>query len=299
MMNSRWYVDKTSENEIILYSLEEIIYSGNSAYQKIEIINTGNLGKCLLLDGKMQSAEVDEFIYHEALVHPVMLISKSPKKVLVAGGGEGATIREVLKYPVEEVVMVDLDEEIIRICMQYLPEWNNGAFNDPRVKLVIDDARAYITKIKNYFDVIIIDLPEPTEGGPALLLYTKEFYEIVKTALTDKGVMVTQAASVSTNNLKFFVSVVKTLEKVFPYVKPYTTYIPSFFAPWGFVLASKTIAPDIAQNNIKEMPEEIKNNLKFYDFDAHISMFSLPKYIKEAIQKEGVVISDDNPVSFY
>lgn len=299
MKNSRWYIDKTSENEIIFHSLEEIIYSGNSHYQKIEIIKTGNLGKCLFLDGKMQSAEVDEFIYHEAIVHPVMLLSDTPKRVLVAGGGEGATIREVLKYPVEEVVMVDLDEEIVKICMEHLPEWNNGAFDDPRVKLIIDDARNYISKTKNYFDVIIVDLPEPTEGGPAFLLYTKNFYEKVKEALTDKGLMVTQAASVSINNLKVFASIVNTLKEVFPYVNPYTVYIPSFFAPWGFVLASKSMKPASDNGKTIEIPDQLKNKLKFYDFDTHISMFSLPKYLKEAIQKERVVISDDNPISFY
>ncbi|MEN2994812.1 MAG: polyamine aminopropyltransferase [Thermodesulfovibrio sp.] len=299
MKNCKWYIEQTSDDEIILHSLKEIIYTEKSPYQRIEIIRSGNFGRCLLLDGKMQSAEADEFIYHEALVHPIMLLSETSDKVLIAGGGEGATLREVLKYPVKEVVMVELDEVVIKVSKKYLPEWNNGAFDDPRVRLVIDDARSYIEKTKNYFDVIIIDLPEPAEGGPAYLLYTKEFYEKVKEALTEKGMMVTQSASASVNNLRVFVSVVCTLKQVFPYVRPYITYVPSFFAPWSFVLASKKINPDEYESRIKEKLNSIGDTLKFYDTDAHKSMFCLPKHIKKAFEKGGIIISDNSPISFY
>lgn len=299
MKNCKWYIEQTSEDEVILHSLKEIIYSEKSPYQSIEIIHSGNLGRCLLLDGKMQSSEVDEFIYHEALVHPIMLLSESVDRVLIAGGGEGATLREVLKHPVKEVVMVELDESVITIAKKYLPEWNRGAFDDPRVRLVIDDARSYIEKTKNYFDVIIIDLPEPAEGGPAYLLYTKEFYEKVKEALTEKGMMVTQSASASVNNFRVFVSIVSTLKQVFPYVKPYIAYVPSFFAPWGFVLVSKKNNPDEYVNKINEKLYSVGESLKFYDMDTHTSMFSLPKHIKKAFEEGGIVIHDDSPLSFY
>lgn len=297
MKNTKWYIEETTENEILLHSLREIIYSGSSPYQRIEVIKTGNLGKCLYLDGKMQSSEMDEFIYHEALVHPAMFLYNSPKVILIAGGGEGATIREVLKHPVKEVVMVDLDEEVINVSKKFLPEWNLDAFNDPRVKLVIDDARSYIEKTKNYFDVIIMDLPEPTEGGPAYLLYTKEFYKKIYEALKKDGIMVTQAASTSINNLFVFVSIIKTIKEIFPYVKPYIANIPSFFAPWGFALASKLINPEPV--DLKDKLSHFDKNLRFLDFDAYISMFSLPKYIKKAIEEGGVVIRDNSPLSFY
>lgn len=297
MKNCKWYIEQTTENEVLLHSLKEILYQGESPYQRIEIIITGNLGKCLLLDGKMQSSELDEFIYHEALVHPAMVMSNSPKNVLIAGGGEGATAREILKHPVEKVVMVDLDRDVIEISKKYLPEWNAGAFDDPRVQLVIDDARKQIEKIKDYYDVIILDLPEPTEGGPAYLLYTKEFYQSVYEALKSDGIMVTQSASTSPNNFTVFTSIIKTLKEVFPYVKPYIVNIPSFYAPWGFTLASKKIDPDNV--DLSERISKIENSLRFYDLDAHRSIFSLPKYIKEAIKKEGVVIRDDSPLSFY
>ncbi|MEJ5227635.1 polyamine aminopropyltransferase [Thermodesulfovibrio sp.] len=299
MKNSRWYIEQTSEDEILCHSLKEIIYSGKSPYQRIEIIQAGNFGKCLFLDGRMQSAEADEFIYHEALVHPVMLLSDSAKRVLIAGGGEGATLREVLKHPVEEVVMVDLDETVIRISQEYLPEWSMRAFEDPRVKLIIDDARAYIEKTSRYFDVVIIDLPEPEDEGPAFLLYTKEFYEKVKECLKENGMMVTQSASASLINLKVFSSIIRTLREVFPYVKPYIAYIPSFFSPWGFTIASKRKDPGKAEEALNEKLSFIERKLRFYDLESHKSMFSLPKHIRTVIENRGVVISDNSPLSFY
>ncbi len=297
MKNTKWYIEETTENEVLLHSLREIIYSGSSPYQRIEVIKTGNMGTCLFLDGKIQSSELDEFIYHEALVHPAMFLSNKPNSVLIAGGGEGATIREVLKHPVNEVIMVDLDEEVINISKKFLPQWSNGAFEDPRVKLVIDDARAYIEKINDFFDVIIIDLPEPTEGGPSYLLYTKEFYEKIYKALKDDGIVVTQAASTSINNLFVFVSIIRTVKEIFPYVKPYIANIQSFFAPWGFVIASKSINPD--KVDLEEKISKFHGNLRFFDFDAYKGIFSLPKYIKKAIEERGVIIRDDSPLSFY
>ncbi len=299
MKNSKWYIEQTSPDEVLLHSLKEIVYEGSSPYQRIEVIRTGNFGKCLFLDGKMQSTEADEFIYHEALVHPVMILRENPERILIAGGGEGATLREVLKHPVKEVVMVDLDDEVIKVAKEYLPEWSDNAFEDPRVRLIIDDARAYIKSVKNYFDVIIIDLPEPAEDGPAFMLYTKEFYEMVKAALTENGMMVTQAASTSLINLKVFVSIVSTLKEVFPYVKPYLAYVPSFYSPWGLALASKSIDPQIDREYFDKKIEPIKKTLKFYDIEAHMAMFSLPKHIKTAINKGGVIIRDDAPLYFY
>ena len=151
--------------------------------------------------------------------------------------------------------------------------------------------------MKDYFDVIIIDLPEPTEGGPAYLLYTKEFYEKIYNALKKDGIMVTQAASTSINNLFVFVSIIKTIKEIFPYLKPYIVNIPSFFAPWGFVLASKSINPDTV--DLREKISLFDEKLKFLDFDTYKAIFSLPKYIKRAIEEKGVVIRDDYPLSFY
>ncbi len=300
MLNSKWFLEQTTADEGAFHSLREAIFNGSSDYQQIEIIRTGSYGKCLVLDGKIQSSEADEFIYHEALVHPVAITVKSPERVLIAGGGDGATAREVLKHPsVSEVVIVDIDEYAVEICKKHLPELHNGSYEDRRVKVYFEDARSVIEKSCG-FDIVILDLPEPVEGGTAFLLYTKEFYSMVFKCLKENGAMVTQSASTAINNLKTFTAVINTLKQVFPVVRPYTASIPSFYSPWGFVLASKKEDPlNISEDYINKRLSEIAGSLKFYDYETHAGIFSLPKYLREEIKGEKRIITNSSPISFY
>ncbi len=301
MLNSRWFLEVSSDREVNLHSLEEVIYTSQTKYQRLEILRIGSFGKALILDGKIQSAEADEFIYHEALVHLPLLTHGQPRSVLIAGGGEGATIREVLKHPsVEKVYMVDLDEEVVRACMKYMPEWHQNCFDDPRVKLVFDDARAFIKNSEELFDVIILDLPEPFEAGPAIKLYTVEFYQEIRDHLGPEGVMVTQATSVSVVNYRAYQCIARTLREVFSVVRPYWAAIPSFYQPWGFVFASN--GPDPLGIEPKELTRRIgslKGSLRFYNPDTHRAMLSLPQYLKEAIDSATEINTDSNPISFY
>lgn len=300
MLNSRWFLEQTTDDEGSFHSLKEIIYTGRSPYQCIDILRTGSYGKCLVLDGKIQSSEVDEFIYHEALVHPSLCLSGSPERILIAGGGEGATAREVLKHPsVSEVIIVDLDSQVVEICKRYLPQWHMGAFEDKRVKVFFEDAREFVDKSEG-FDVIIIDLPEPSESGHALMLYTREFYESVYRCLKNGGVMVTQAASAAINKLKVFTAITNTVRNVFPVVRPYTVDIPSFFSPWGFVLASKKDDPlNLSSAHIQERLDNLRDGLRFYDYETHLNIFNLPKYLRDSLRREELIISDSSPISFY
>lgn len=300
MVTSKWFLEQTTADEGSFHSIEEVIFSGSSDYQRIEIIETGSYGKCLVLDGKIQSCAADEFIYHEALAHPAMVLSALPRRILVAGGGEGATTREVLRHPsVSEVAIVDLDKVVVEVCEKYLPEWHMGAMRDKKTEVFFEDARKFIESSEN-FDVIILDLPEPTKGGPAFMLYTKEFYEIVYRRLNDGGVVVTQAASTSVNNLEVFTAIVNTMRQVFPVIRPYTANIPSFYAPWGFVLASRENDPlNLSPGNIKARLDNLEGSLKFYDDETHQGMFCLPRYLRDSIAKGSVIITDASPLSFY
>lgn len=300
MLNSKWFLEQTNNDEGSFHSIKEIIYAGSSIYQRIEIIQTGSYGKCLVLDGKIQSTEVDEFIYHEALVHPALILHDLPRRILIGGGGEGATAREALKHPsISEIFIVDLDRDVVELSKQYLKEWHKGAYEDKRVKIFFDDARKFIEKSDN-FDIIIIDLPEPFEGGPALLLYTKEFYKKAYDHLNKDGIFATQATSSAVNNLNVFTAIINTIKQVFPVVRPYIVNVPSFHTPWGFVLASKNKDPfDLSEEIIKDRLGRLKGTLRFYDYETHRGIFSLPKYIREAIEKESTVITDSFPISFY
>jgi len=219
----KWLQDRVSENFIQLHSIEEILYTGQTKFQSTEIIRSGSFGKCLVLDGKIQSSEADEFIYHEALVQPSMITHPCPETVFIAGGGEGATLREVLSHKtVKRAVMVDIDEEVIALCKEYLPNHSQGAFEDRRTELHHVDARDYLAKCGEKFDIIVIDLPDPIEVGPAYLLFTREFYQIVQDRLNNNGIICIQAGSASLTELLNLTAVSNTLKSVFPIVCPYT-----------------------------------------------------------------------------
>lgn len=301
MIGSKWFLEFTTDKEASLHSLEEVLYTAQTRYQKLEILRLGSYGKTLVLDGKMQSTQLDEFIYHEALVHPALITHGHPRKVLIAGGGEGATIREVLRHPtVESVCMIDLDEEVVQACKAHLYEWHLGCFDDPRVKVLHEDARRFIAEGDGNFDVIILDLPEPMEAGPAIKLYTREFYNEVMEHLSPDGVMVTQATSVSVNNLNAFAIIHNTVEQVFPVVRGYWTSVPSFYVPWGFIYASNSKDPEgLSHKELTGKLEHLTAGLRFYNPEVHHGMFAMPQYLQDAIKDEQRVNTDTEPLSFY
>jgi spermidine synthase len=298
----KWFQDRVSRNLIQLHSIEEVLYRGKTRFQVAEIIRTGSFGKCLVLDGKIQSSEADEFIYHEALVQPAMVTHPCPEIVFIAGGGEGAVLREVLAHKtVKRAVMVDIDEEVVALCQKILPDYSQGSFQDKRTELVYTDARDYLANSGELFDIIIIDLPDPIEEGPAYRLYTQEFYKLVRDRLTVDGIISVQAGSASLTELLNLASVNKTLKSVFPVVSPYQLNVPCFGGPWGFCLASLKLDP------LKLSPFEVDRrisgrqliHLRFYDGLTHQGIFSLPKYLRKELSKQGRLITDSEPLYIY
>src|SRR5438552_6007724 len=178
-----------------MHAIARTIVEAQTKFQHVEILQTAAYGKTLVLDGRIQSSQADEFIYHDALVHPGMLTTEGPPRTaLVIGGGEGATLREVLRYPsITRAVMVDIDGEVVDLCRRHLPEMHQGAFEDRRAEVRHEDARGYLEKTADRFDFITIDLVEPLEEGPACMLFTREFYTLVRDPLTPGGPMTMQA----------------------------------------------------------------------------------------------------------
>ena len=298
----KWLYDKINENFIQLHGIKEVLYAGQTKYQSVKIIRSGNFGLCLMLDDKIQSTEVDEFIYHEALVQPAMITHPCPEAVFIAGGGEGATLREVLSHKtVKKAVMVDIDAEVIALCKKYLPDHSRGAFEDNRTELYHVDARDYLANYDDKFDVIIIDLPDPIEEGPAYLLYTREFYQIVRDKLTDNGIIAVQAGTANLIELLNLTAVNNTLKSVFPIVCTYTVDVPCFGGQWGFCLASSVFNPTLLTPS--EVDERISarspGELKFYDGLSHQWMFSLPRYLRDALASQKRLITDKEPLYLY
>ena len=299
---SKWLHDEVSPDLVQLHSIKRVIYSGQTEFQSIDIVDTGSFGVCLVLDGKIQSSEADEFIYHEALVHPAMLSHSRPETILVAGGGEGATLREVLAHnTVRKAVMVDVDRQVIDVCRRFLSSFHQDSFDDSRAALHFTDARRYVQETNDRFDVVIIDLVEPLEAGPACLLYTQEFYQLLRERLNPEGIVSIQSGASGWTNLENFTAIINTLKSVFSVVCPYQVYVPSFVDLWGFSTASQRIDP--AKLSPKEVDRRISTRLsrklKSYDGLTHQASFTLPKHLRHQLARTKRIITDKKPIFAY
>ncbi|MCD6096619.1 MAG: polyamine aminopropyltransferase [Thermoprotei archaeon] len=283
----------------LVYFIKRILCSTRTKYQEVDIVEIPDFGKTLFIDGKLQSSVNGEWVYHESLVHPVMIAHPNPKRILIIGGGEGATLREVLKHnTVNEAVMVDLDPDVIELCKKYLPELHQGSFEDPRSKLCIADGREFLSKHRNEYDVIIVDLTDPIKDTPSVFLYTREFYQLVFNALKEDGLFVTQATSII-HTPDIVASIYKTVADVFPIARVYHVWVSCFSSLWGFVLGSKKYDPTSLTRKelVTRMRERgLIKRLKFYDEIIHEMLFHLPKFIREDIKRRGRLSTDKNPV---
>ncbi len=294
-----WFQEYLTPNLAQYIAVRERVFSGKTRFQEVEVLDTIDFGRCLILDGKTQSSEADEFVYHEALVHPAMVAHPNPESVFIAGGGEGATLREVLAHnSVKSAVMVDLDGEVVEICRRFLPNHHRGAFDDPRVQLHFADARQYLEDTEDTYDVIIVDLPDPQEAGPASFLYTQSFYSLLRRRLNPEGVAAVQSEPCMTGNLEAFTAISHTLGSVFPGVFPYHAMIPSFSLDWGFNLVSLGPSPIglAAQEVDRRLEERGCDSLWSYDGEAHLGMFMLLKNVRAALAEETRVITEDAPL---
>ncbi|MGQ9471686.1 MAG: polyamine aminopropyltransferase [Candidatus Aminicenantales bacterium] len=279
------------------FHIEKIIYEGKTKFQVVHIFTNRVFGKVLFLDRRIQSAQIDEFIFHESLVHPALLLHPAPQKVLILGGGEGATLREVLRHPsVQKAAMVDIDHELVKLCRRYLPEWSRGAFSDGRSRLLFQDARRFVEKTAERYDVIISDLTEPLAGGPSVYLFTLEFFRCIAQILTDDGVFVLQAGSTDPHYHRFFTSLSRTLREVFPVVRPYWAFMFSFGLPWGFILASKSYDPVALDATAigRRFQERKLRRLRYLHPAMMTSIFILPTYIITSLKKADI-LTDQKP----
>ncbi len=282
---NRWFIDKDSENRKIYHRISQLIISKKTKFQHAQILDSYDFGTIVVLDNKIQSSEKDEFIYHEALVHPAMILHPKPENILILGGGEGATLREVLKHiTVKKVEMIDIDREFVELCKKYLMKWHNGSFNDKRVKLFFDDALEYINKTRDTYDVIIADISDPINGGHAERIYTKNFYAGIKKALGTNGIFVTHATNVAeseTISNKIF----KLIKDIFEKTAFYYEYIPSFASLWAFVIGSIKYNPQKISSSIinRRIKKRLLSNLSYYDAETHTRLFCIPRHIRRLL----------------
>jgi len=232
-------IEPVSEYTKQILRLKRVYAAEKTPYQEIVFAELEGFGRALLIDEFVQSTERDEHIYHELLVHPALALHPEPRRVLIVGGGEGATLREVLKHnTIEEAVMVDIDEKVVEFSKKYLEVMHKGSFYDPRAKIIIMDGLEYVRRApSSYFDAVIMDLTDPYAGPTALPLYSFEAFREIKRILRPNGVLATQAGS-SYFYPKEYREVKENIEKNFRYLAEYWTWIPSFATNVNFIVAS-------------------------------------------------------------
>lgn len=291
--------DESQAGLSLQYEIGRVHAHLRTEFQEVLIAETRAFGKALFMDGVIMSSAHDEGAYHAALVHPALFTHPAPKRVLVGGGGEGATLREILRHPeVERVTMVDIDEEAVRACREYLPEWHRGAFEDPRVELVFDDVRAVLERMPpGELDVVILDLGDPVVSEPSRHAATEQFYGLVVRALGPGGIAGVQAGEVdgaTTDNYRAFL---RTLGRCFRHVRPYRRSIPSFCCSWGFALAAEAPLPEAPPELEARFERAGGTAFEDYDPEGHRAMMWLSPRERRRLEAPGRIFRDEEPVA--
>lgn len=254
----------------------------------IKIAKSPELGVTLFIDDDIQSSELDYMMYHEALVQPAMFQHPNPKKVMIGGGGEFLTACEILKHKsVERVDMIDIDGTLLNYVKTLLKDLHKDCWKDPRLNIIIDDAANYVDNFnEELYDVVIMDIVDPTRTPAVIKLYTSDFYYKVKERLLKKdGVFGTHCSALHLLNIKSAQYIRANVESVFGKAYVYGNMPPSFQEVWGYLVAGN-VDPNIKKGN--GLDEEIRKRgledvLKFYDEESHAGMFGLPKNIRKLV----------------
>jgi len=254
---------------------EKLVYSGKSRFQSIEIFDTKEFGRFLVLDGLIQLCTKYEFVYHEMLVHPAMMYHPNPKKILVIGGGDGGVLRELLKYPVEEIMLVDIDNEVIRVSRKYLPGLSRGAFSDSRVRVFNEDALMFVKRHRKYFDIIINDSTDAY--GPSNALWSASFYNDIREALCENGIAAFQTAYFRE---EFAKKGRESIRKTFPKFTVHRAYVGCFpFDECSFSFASKKIDfHKVSTQGIERRLKKLHLKTGYYSSQMHSASQVIPGY---------------------
>jgi len=272
-----WYTEKQTENHGITTKINRTLHTEQTPYQRLDVIETKQFGNMLVLDGMVMTTDVDEFAYHEMIVHVALNTHPNPRHVLVVGGGDGGAIREILKHPsVEKATLVEIDGAVIEASKRFFPAIA-GKLDDPRVDVRIEDGIKHIAESRNCYDVILVDSTDPV--GPAVGLFEKGFYQGIFEALREDGLFVAQTES-PWFNADLIRRVFRDVKSLFPITRLYLASIPTYPSGlWSFTLGSKRYDPlDVDEARIRAV------DTKYYTPALHRAAFSLPKFVADLTQ---------------
>mgnify|MGYP001637979354 FL=1 len=267
------------------FRMEKLLHEVRTEHQHLVIFENPRMGRVMALDGVIQTTEADEFIYHEMLTHVPILAHGSAKRVLIIGGGDGGMLREVAKHgSVEHITMVEIDGTVVDMCKEFLPNHSNGAYDDPRLNLVIDDGMRFVATTTEKFDVIISDSTDPI--GPGEVLFSENFYQACHRCLNEGGILVTQ------NGTPFMqIEEVKTtagrLRSLFPDWHFYQAAVPTYIGgsmtfAWG---ATNTAYRQLSRETLQQRFAGSGIVTRYYNADIHLGAFALPQYVLQAVNK--------------
>lgn len=280
-----WYTENHTDNVKFSIRVDKHLKSAESEYQRIDIFESKEFGKILTLDGYLMVTEKDEYIYHEMITHIPMAVNPDIKNILVIGAGDGGTVRELTRYNhVENIDMVEIDEMVVEICREYLPQ-TASRLSDPRVHIFYQDGLRFVRSKENEYDLIIVDSTDPFGVGEGL--FTKEFYGNCYKALKDDGILVNQHESTFyasySNSMKRAHSRIKS---TFPIALVYQAHIPTYpSGHWLFGFASKKYDP---RSDLKsEWWNSLGIKTKYYNTILHTGCFAIPNNVSDQLRESG------------
>lgn len=277
-----WFTENHTPNVKFSIKVDRQLYSGRSKFQRIDMFDSKEFGRFLTLDGYMMLTEMDEFIYHEMITHVPMCVNPDAHDVLVIGGGDGGTVRELLRYPtIRHIDLVEIDELVVEVCRKYLPQ-TAGCLGDERVSIHYEDGLKYVRHAENAYDLIIVDSTDPF--GPGEGLFTKEFYGNCFKALREDGIMVNQHESPFYQQDAYAMQRAhKRIVDSFPISRVYQAHIPTYpSGHWLFGFASKKRHPVRDVNWVRWNALGLKT--RYYNTQLHAGAFALPNYVEEMLR---------------
>lgn len=267
------------------FRIDELLYEEKTEHQHLVIFQNAAFGRVMALDGIVQTTQKDEFIYHEMMTHVPILAHGRIEKVLIIGGGDGGILREVTRHAnIRHITQVEIDQQVIDMCCQYLPDHSQGAYEDPRVRIVIDDGSNFVNQTNERFDLIISDSTDPI--GPGEALFGQEFYAACHICLSRRGVLVTQNG-VPFMQLDEAATTASRLGNVFADWHFYTAAVPTYI---GGIMAFGWASDDSALRQVpidtlEQRFDQSGITTRYYNPDIHLASFALPQFVLAAIGK--------------
>jgi spermidine synthase len=290
----RAVVEPIGEHEAHVHRVVEVLAEGATSVQSYEIVRLGGHGRALVIDGRVQSTEANEAIYHESLLLPAFTFAPSVARVLCLGGANGGILHRVLALPgVTSVWQFDVDAELHKRSVEHLPHMHLDALDDPRAIVRFGHPRVMLENLEGSFDLVLADLPDAVPGTHVPGMFSREFYLGVRKLLGSTGVFATQAGPANPLEPAFMAGVLRTARDVFVHAHPYTSAVPAFGVSWGFVVASDhPFTPGSPGARMRDVPDSAST----YDAETHCHMFAVPRLLREGLATAGRVITDDDPM---